>query len=65
MYLKFGNHWPFHDFFALLISDLLNDYGVRRARDHAVEEKPKMARRQTETTYMRAVIQWLSAYWND
>jgi hypothetical protein len=33
--LKLGNRWPFHDFFALLISRLFNDYGVRRARDHS------------------------------
>jgi hypothetical protein len=28
-------------------------------------EKAKMARRQTETTYLRAVLIWLQGYWTE
>jgi hypothetical protein len=45
-------------FFALLIF-VCSTVAAQNKRG----TKPKMARRQTETTYLKAVLFWLQEYW--
>jgi hypothetical protein len=52
------------DFFALLVSHPFKGSGAKTPRGHK-KGKAKMARRQTETTYLQAVWLWLREYWTD
>jgi hypothetical protein len=42
---------------------LVRGYEAKRTHGATNGEKAKMARRQIETTYLRAVLIWLQAYW--
>ncbi len=52
-------------FFALLLCSLSGGYEAKRAHGARNGEKAKMARRQTEATYLEAILVWLQGYWTE
>jgi hypothetical protein len=51
------------DFFALLLSACSTVAVQKNQRGATHRDKPKMAQRQTETPYLKAVLFWLQEYW--
>jgi hypothetical protein len=53
-----------HHFFVLLVFHPFTDCGSKR-RETTKQGQAKIARRQTETTYLKEVLEWLTQYWTD
>jgi len=57
------NHQPISLFLCFASLHLVRGYEAKRTHGATNGEKAEMARRQIETTYLRAVLIWLQAYW--
>jgi hypothetical protein len=54
-----------HYFFVLLVSHQFKDCESKQTRSHQNRGQANMARRQTETTYLKEALLWLRRYWTD
>ena len=58
----FANHWP-HSQILCLAYFVCSTVAAQNIRGATKWGLTKMARRQTETTYLKAVLFWLQEYW--
>jgi len=59
------NHQPTSLFLCPAYFPLVERWGRKTDAELPIGEMPKMARRQTETTYLKEILLWLREYWTE